>query len=235
EMHAASLHVTPTLVKYAAPNAYRAGLGAIVKQSIEGLDIPSGKGAGETNPATDPVRLVRYDPDALERIALALAYDGSSPGLTASEALDSLKSAGPGKLEAVIRAAVAERGKHDPVARGFEASSMTFELLLDYGAYRDLQRHRMLSPATQRLTCLLGFETAAEIESMGFGETYASAMQAARGTWEALAEKHPLEAQYAVPLGYRIRTLWTLNVRELFHVVELRSARQGHISYRRMA
>jgi thymidylate synthase ThyX len=50
-----------------------------------------------------------------------------------------------------------------------------------------------------------------------------------------LESTHPLEAQYAVPLGYRIRTLWTLNLRELFHVIELRSARQGHTSYRRIA
>jgi thymidylate synthase ThyX len=235
EMHAASLHVTPTLVKYAAPNAYRAGLGAIVKQSMQGLMDPPGHGESQAGPAAEPVRLLRHDADALERIALALAYEGSEPGAGAQALVDSLRGAGSNKVEAIVRAAVAERGRHDPVARGFEASSMTLELLLDYGAYRDLQRHRMLSPATQRLTCLLGFETPPEIEAMGFGEAYESAMRAARGTWEAIAEAHPLEAQYAVPLGYRIRTLWTLNLRELFHVVELRSAKQGHISYRRMA
>src|SRR5262249_42285010 len=53
--------------------------------------------------------------------------------------------------------------------------------------------------------------------------------------WQKLEASHPLEAQYAVPLAYRIRTLWTLNLRELFHVIELRSSRQGHPSYRRIA
>ena len=60
-------------------------------------------------------------------------------------------------------------------------------------------------------------------------------MISACDAWEELEQTRPLEAQYAVPLGFRIRTLWTLNLRELFHVVELRSARQGHASYRRIA
>jgi thymidylate synthase ThyX len=112
---------------------------------------------------------------------------------------------------------------------------MTFELMLDYGAYRDLQRHRLLTPATQRLTCRLGFETPPDLTELGHAEAYQDAMLAARDAWQPLEESHPLEAQYGVPLGYRVRTLWTLNLRELFHVIELRSAKQGHTSYRRIA
>ncbi len=124
---------------------------------------------------------------------------------------------------------------HDPPPRGFEATSMTFELMLDFGAWRDLQRHRMLTPAVQRLSCRLGFDTPFELQDLGHAEPYQTALLAARDAWEALEEAHPLEAQYAVPLGYRVRALWTLNLRELFHVIELRSARQGHQSYRRIA
>lgn len=112
---------------------------------------------------------------------------------------------------------------------------MTFELMLDYGAWRDLQRHRMLTPATQRLTGRLGFDTPHELGDLGFAEPYVNALLEAREVWEAIEKDHPLEAQYAVPLGFRLRALWTLNLRELFHVIELRSARQGHPSYRRMA
>jgi len=107
--------------------------------------------------------------------------------------------------------------------------------MLDYGAYRDLQRHRMLTPAVQRLTGRLGFEIPGELSDMGLLEPYVEAMLAARDAWTAIEREFPLEAQYAVPLGYRIRVLWTLNLRELFHVVELRSAKQGHPSYRRIA
>jgi hypothetical protein len=134
-----------------------------------------------------------------------------------------------------VKAALAARGPHDQPPRALEASSMTFELMLDYGAYRDLQRHRMLTPATQRLSCHLGFETPHELTDLGFTDAYHVALLAGYETWQRLEADFPFEAQYAVPLAHRVRTLWTLNLRELFHVIELRSGKQGHPSYRRIA
>ncbi len=230
----ASLHVAPTLVKYAARNEHRAGLGKAVGDVLARVYTPPAGGASATMVLTQPVRLVRYDKDALERVALALAYDGSDPGAHASGLIDGLRHASARELQDVVAAAFAGRGPHDPAPRGLEASSMTFELMLDYGAYRDLQRHRLVSPATQRLTCHLGFETPAELVNLGFGDAYQEALLGVYEPWLQL-DAHPLEAQYAVPLAYRVRTLWTLNLRELFHVIELRSARQGHASYRRIA
>jgi hypothetical protein len=182
-----------------------------------------------------PVRLVRHDKDALERIAVALAYEGADSGVHAYGLSDAFRHATASELEGIVRASLADRGPHDPPPRAFEASTMTFELMVDYGAYRDLQRHRMLTPAVQRLTCRLGFETPSELADMGFIEPYMEALLGARDAWQDVEREHPLEAQYAVPLGFRVRVLWTLNIRELFHVVELRSARQGHPSYRRIA
>jgi thymidylate synthase ThyX len=92
----------------------------------------------------------------------------------------------------------------------------------------------MLSPATQQLTCHLGFETPAELTDLGLSEPYHAALLAVYDPWRKLVP-HALEAQYVVPLAFRVRTLWTLNLRELFHVIELRSAKQGHASYRRIA
>lgn len=235
EMHAAALEVTPTLVKYAAPSELRRASQASVAEELRLIYTPPEEGASATMVISQPVRLVRHDKDALERVALALAYDGSQPGLHAYGLADALRRATQAELARVVRAACAARGPHDAPPRGFEASSMTFELMPDFGAYRDLQRHRMLTPATQRLTCRLGFETPQELGELGFAEPYQDALLAAREVWEKIEAAHPLEAQYAVPLGYRIRTMWTLNLRELFHVIELRSARQGHTSYRRIA
>jgi thymidylate synthase ThyX len=230
----AASHVAPTLVKYAARNPYRAGLAAAVSGAVQRVYAPPQTSAASTMVVTQPVRLVRHDKDAIERIALALAYEGSDPQTHASGLIDGLRHASPLELEDVIRAAFAQRGPHDAAPRGLEASSMTFELMLDFGAYRDLQRHRLLSPATQRLTCHLGFETPAELAELGLADAYQEALLETYEAWSGLAS-HPLEAQYAVPLGYRVRTLWTLNLRELFHVIELRSAKQGHTSYRRIA
>lgn len=235
EMHAAALEVTPTLVKYAAPNELRQELQSQVAAEMRRLYTPPEEGATATMVINQPVRLVRYDKDALERIALALAYEGSDPGLHAYNLSDALRRTTLPELVSIVQAACAKRGPHDAPPRGFEASTMTFELMLDYGAYRDLQRHRLLTPATQRLTCRLGFETPPDLTELGHSEAYQDAMLAARDAWQTLEEGHPLESQYAVPLGFRVRTLWTLNLRELFHVIELRSAKQGHTSYRRIA
>ena len=112
---------------------------------------------------------------------------------------------------------------------------MLFDLVLDYGAYRDMQRHRMLSPYTARLGCDLGAEVPPELAEMGVREEFEGALAKAEAAYRTIAATHPWEAQYVVPLAYRVRTTWQMNVRELFHVVELRSAKQGHISYRRMA
>ena len=235
EMHAAALEVTPTLVKYAGRSEYRLRSQDAVGAAVRRIYTPPEEGASTTMVISQPVRLVRHDKDALERIALALAYDNSQPGLHAYGLGDALRRATPAELAGLVQASCMSRGPHDAPPRGFEVASMTFELMPDYGAYRDLQRHRMLTPATQRLTCRLGFDSPQELGELGFADPYQDALMSAREVWEELEVEHPLEAQYAVPLGYRIRTLWTLNLRELFHVIELRSARQGHTSYRRIA
>jgi thymidylate synthase ThyX len=235
EMHRAALHVAPTLVKYATPNPWRRGQQRAVGDVFKRVYTPPQGGATSTMVLTQPVRLVRYDKDALERVALALVYDGSEAQAHAAGLLDGLRHATVTELTEMVTAAFAGRGPHDPAPRALEATSMTFELMLDFGAYRDLQRHRLLTPATQRLGCHLGFETPGELVDLGFSEPFHLALLNMYDGWTKLEAEHPFEAQYAVPLAYRVRTLWTLNLRELFHVVELRSAKQGHPSYRRIA
>jgi thymidylate synthase ThyX len=231
----AALHVAPSLVQPAAPSAYRAGRAHAVAEALRRVYTPPSDGASATMVISQPVRLIRHDKDALERVALALTYDGTDPRAHAQGLMDGLRQAMPSELEGIVKAAFAGRGAHDEPPRGLEASSMTFELMLDYAAYRDLQRHRMLSPATQRLTCRLGFETPVELTDLGLADAYQDAMFAAHDAWEPIDQAAPQEAQYAVPLGYRIRTLWTLSLRELFHVIELRSAKGAHPSCRRIA
>ena len=225
EMRDEAQTVTPTLLRHAGRNEWRAplldGRASTTHVRVE-QETPSG------------VRLLRHDHDAIDRVALALRYDDGAT-LSAADRWEALQTQPRGELEAMIEAALQGRGPYDPAPRALEASSVTAELTLDYGAYRDLQRHRMLSPFTQLLTCELGAEMPEELEQIGVAEQYRAALAVSARAWEALREEHPWEAQYAVPLAYRVRTLWTLNLRELFHVVELRSGKQGHASYRRIA
>jgi thymidylate synthase ThyX len=107
--------------------------------------------------------------------------------------------------------------------------------MLDFGSFRDLARHRMLTPATQRVSCRLGFDTPNELTDFGVAEAYQDAMLSAHQAWSKLEDPHPWESQYIVPLGFRVRAFWTLNLREMVHVIELRSKKDHHPSCRRIA
>jgi hypothetical protein len=125
--------------------------------------------------------------------------------------------------------------RHRP-GRGFEALRYRFEIVSDYGAFRDLQRHRMLTVQWQPLTPDLGAEIPEEVVEAGCGELYERALERSRTEYERLREAgHAEAAPYALCLGYRIRYILDLNAREAMHLTELRSAREGHASYRAVA
>jgi thymidylate synthase ThyX len=132
---------------------------------------------------------------------------------------------------------VGERGnrRHRP-GRGFEAVGYRFEIVADYGAFRDLQRHRMLTVQWQALTPDLGAEVPEQVELAGCGDEYRRALELSRTEYERLAQRGVgPAAAYALCLGYRIRFILDLNAREAMQLVELRSGREGHPSYRAVA
>lgn len=138
--------------------------------------------------------------------------------------------------ERVIDEYLTRRGKHDAPGRALERVSCTIEMTMDYGAYRDVQRHRMATQTTQALSPALGFAVPPEVERFGYAAPYEELMARAASTYQSLWEAGFVhEAAYALPLATRIRALFTWNLREVTHFVELRSARQGHPSYRKIA
>jgi thymidylate synthase ThyX len=231
-MHEASKSVSPTLVKYVAADAHRAsirdGLAARLRGEVASAPAP--------RPDRNHVRFVHGDGSlqALRQVALALAYENASavdaPGLA-----QAIAGAEEATLAALIGESLSSRGRFDQAPRAFEAAKLTCELVLDYGAFRDLQRHRMLTQQVLRLGADLGPEIPRELEALGVLSEFRRALDRAENAWKAIAKVAPDAAQYVVPLAFRVRTLWTLDLRELVHVIELRSARQGHQSYRRMA
>jgi hypothetical protein len=125
--------------------------------------------------------------------------------------------------------------RHRP-GRGFEALRYRFEIVSDYGAFRDLQRHRMLTVQWQRLGPHLGAEVPAELDAAGVGDAFRRGLEVSRAEWERLVcEGRAGEAPYALSLGYRIRYILDLNAREAMQLIELRSGREGHPSYRAVA
>ncbi len=106
----------------------------------------------------------------------------------------------------------------------------------DYGAFRDLQRHRMLTVQWQPLSPDLGAGVPDEVAAAGLGDEYARALDRSAGEYHRLVEAGSAEsAPYALCLGYRIRYVLDLNAREAMHLVELRSGREGHPAYRAVA
>ena len=125
--------------------------------------------------------------------------------------------------------------RHRP-GRGFEALRYRFEIVSDYGAFRDLQRHRMLTCQWQALTPDLGAGIPEEVDEAGQGDAYRGALERSRTEYERLADAGLRgAAPYALCLGYRIRYVLDLNAREAMQLIELRSGREGHPTYRAVA
>jgi thymidylate synthase ThyX len=120
--------------------------------------------------------------------------------------------------------------------RGFEAVRYRFEIVADYGAFRDLQRHRMLTIQWQPLTPYLGAGVPEQVDLAGCGDDYRRALEVSRREYERLQDSGLHDAApYALCLGYRIRFILDLNAREAMQLIELRSGREGHPTYRAVA
>ncbi len=137
--------------------------------------------------------------------------------------------------ESIFDEFLKKMGAHDIPMRELEHVYYTFDILIDYGAFRDIQRHRICTQTNQELTTKNGYDIPEEIEKIGYGKKFRGAMDSAEQAFETIRKVFPKEAQYVVPLAFRKRTLFTWNLRELYHFIKLRSGKEGHISYRKIA
>lgn len=229
----------PSFVKRAKSERGRANQAYLreTRQETEALaDAVAHRLRGVVSPVNDavPVTLVSFDPDAEARVVAAILYPHLDVPLAEARALADAMTAD--ERASLIRAYTGMRGSrfHRP-GRAFEEARYTFDLLADIGAYRDLQRHRMLTQERQRFGVQHGYVVPPEIDEYGLGEPFRAALEQAGAAVEAIAADLPEEAQYAVPFAYRVRWRVTLTLREAYHLCELRSAPQGHPGYRRIA
>jgi thymidylate synthase ThyX len=189
------------------------------------------RGGGEASPS---VELVHVDGSEESLLAACLLESATVPETEVLARLDVLDRDERAEL---LAAMVGERQnrRHRP-GRGFEALRYRFEIVSDYGAFRDLQRHRMLTVQWQRLGPDLGAGIPEEVREAGAGEEFERALEISRTEYERLVEAGLHEqAPYALSLAYRIRYTLDLNAREAMHLIELRSGREGHPTYRAVA
>ena len=187
------------------------------------------------------VRLVEWDRYGEERIAAAILYPHSDLPLSVLRGL--MANPGPPNREGhhnflrdVIIAGAGHRSnrRHRP-GRGFEAAQYTFDVVGDYGVFRDLQRHRLCTTEWQQLTPGHGYDVPEAVDEAGGGPLYREQMARSAALWERLRATPglvPEQAQYAVALGYKVRFLLSANAREMTHIIELRTQPGGHPAYR---
>lgn len=226
EMHGELAAVIPAFVRralddrYGEPHVERLRR---VRERTAALAPPPAR-----RPAPVAVRLVEHDPDAERRVVAAALFPHTDVPLD---------EIGDADVAAVLDALSAGRGnRRHKAPRAFEAASYTFEITANFAAYRDLQRHRMVSQDRQALGTWLGHDVPAELDAYGMRGDVDRALEAAGDAHRRLAaDLGDVLAQYAVPLAYRLRWFARMNLREVYHLCELRTTPQGHPDYRHVA
>ena len=224
--------VAPTLVKYAARNEYAIATRCELEDAARMLFDQE-----KITPAP-VVDLIEHSESLEVELAATLLYGvchypyrhirGHVSALSESQRNE------------IIDLGLRHRGKHDELLREFSAGqSLRFDILMDIGGFRDMHRHRKCTQIIQPFTSLHGYDVPEFLEGAGLTRQYASAMNAAQRAHDSIAVSSAPEAaataQYVLPLGTRIRSLFKMDFAEALYISELRSTPQGHFSYRRVA
>jgi hypothetical protein len=140
----------------------------------------------------------------------------------------------------IIDVGLKHRGKHDEMLRPFCAGQQfRFDILMDIGGFRDMHRHRRCVQIGQEFTTKHGYDSPEELTAAGVQPSYHSIMRGTAAAVEQLAKGSGPEArensQYAIPLGFRKRTLFKMDFAEVVYISELRTGPAGHFSYRNVA
>jgi len=188
----------------------------------------------DTDADIPEVQLTDFDPEGEDKVLAAICFSATT--MSDAEALRRVGALGHEEKVAILKAYVGDRQnrRHRP-GRAFERTDYRFELVTDYGAFRDMQRHRILTVEWQPLGVDLGYDTPAIIEESGLGNQYDDCIERSRSLYDELRGSYPVQAGYAVSLAFRIRYIMQMNAREAIHLLELRSGPQGHPAYRRAA
>lgn len=227
--------VIPSFVRRADPHhRHHESYSNFVDSMQEQLKNSAANHEVEWSPTEAGVHLVYHDPDGLNKVAAALLYSYKECSLT--DLQNYCRSLSRDEIAKIFEAASSMReNRRHKSPRALEHAQFTFEIVGDFGIYRDLHRHRMLTQERQLLSTRYGYWTPTEILDTPMEKPYREAMEQAQETYELLAADFPEEAQYVVPMAYNVRWYFHVNLRALQWLCELRSQAAGHISYRYVA
>ena len=233
DLHGELALVIPAFVKRALDERYgRPSAERMARIRIETASLA--RPAPRTGLTDDPrplsgpsVRLVQHDPDAERKVVAAALFPHS-------DASFEQQAGDPAQVLEALLGDRANRRQRAP--RALEHAEYTFEIVANFGAYRDLQRHRMLAQDRQPLGTGLGYDVPPGLADLGAAERFTAAVEAAAAVHASLErDAGPALAQYIVPLAFRVRWYFRANLREVYHLCELRTTPQGHPDYRWVA
>jgi thymidylate synthase ThyX len=199
----------------------------LVDKHLSGMPV-------ESNPSR--VKLVEHENngDAEVKIASAILYE-QAQGRTLECITRHVQSIPQRDVHDIIRSYTKHReNRRQRPGRAYEMVDCVFELFTNFGMFRDLHRHRVLTMERQLLSTRHGYDMPKELEEAGLGKDFAECMDSSRQAYEAIASQMPEEAQYVVNFAYRYPYFIKMNLREACHMIELRTAPQGHPDYRKV-
>ncbi len=215
---------TPTLIKYAACQPYLVNTRTHLQRIAENVS--------QGRPSRDFSLLSWETAGELKILAALLLRFGMTDY---QHCLAYLQSLSESEITDLVDELMANRSSFDQPLREFEFAQMTFEAVMDQGAYFEFKRHRMMTQTVQKLSPDLGFAVPSAIVESGCEEVYTAAMREAAACYHRLNVWNPDVASYIIPNGFNRRVLFTLNLRQAFHICRLRAASNAHFSIRRVA
>lgn len=224
--HLAPYPVAPTLVKYADASPYQqtvwADVAAIARELLPAVE-----------PQNDQPVALHVHEDPLDAAVASLLYRVSD--LSYGQIRERVAGLSAGEKKDVLEAALQKRGAHDEWLREFQGAPLAFDVLMDIGGYRDFHRHRRSVQIRQAWTTRHGAAVPEPMVGTDAEASYNAEMYKAARYVEELAHWDPVQANYLLPLGFRCRTLFRMDLAQAAYMIRLRSKEGGHFSYRRVA
>lgn len=209
--------------------------GKLLEEYLAELRRASGSPRLDVVPATENrVRLVSYDQqqDALDAVVAGLLYENSGHTFEDVRRIVSGRMSDQQKRDIVRTFAGLRKSRRQRPPRAFELVSYVFDMVNNFGMFRDIHRHRVLTMQRQLLGTKHGFDVSPELEEAGCSREFSECMKRSGDAYEQMAKTDTTKAQYVVNFAYRYQYMMRVNLRELCHLVELRTLPQGHHDYR---
>jgi len=222
----------PTLLRHARPNAFVQHLQQLLPQVVRELGLASAP--AERHAAVGHTELLAWDPQLDVRLLASLLYEHAD--LPFATLMQRVAAMTDGERRELLRRAMAARGPNDAWPLAFEgAAPFVFETMLDFGAYRDIGRHRKGLQQQQALTTTHGYAVPPLMEQAGLAVEYANVLEHAAEQQQRVARTFPAAAGYVTPFAFLQRVRISFDPRQTAYFIELRSGPEGHFSYRQVA